>query len=179
MNLGFRSAVTAAVLAATLAPTAAWAGERDAVASSSPAAGTVVRGAPPVVTLRMTGPVDKVTATVTDGCGQPVPNTAAVYGKRVAIRLAVSHIAAANHGDHTTAGGSWRIDWRAVDAQGRATTGDLPFTVGVAANCAPPVVAAPAVQPEPHPEFLRILYAVAGLGVLLTLVRVVTRRKTA
>jgi methionine-rich copper-binding protein CopC len=179
MNLGSRLAVTAAVLTATLAPTAAWAGEGDAVTSSSPAAGAVVRGAPPVVTLRMAGPVDRVTATVTDGCGQPVPNTAEVYGKRVAIRLAVSHVAVRDHGNHTTAGGSWRIDWRAVDAQGRATTGDLPFTVGVAANCAAPVVAQPAAQPEAHPESLRILYAVAGLGVLLTLVRVVSRRKTA
>ena len=148
-------------------------------ASSSPAAGSVVRGAPPVVTLQMTDALDRVTATVTDGCGQPVPNTAEVYGKRVAIRLAVSHIAAGNHGDHTAAGGPWRLAWRAVDPNGSTTSGDLPFTVGVAADCTPPpAVAATASQPPAqHPEFLRILYAIAGLGVLLTVVRVVSRRR--
>ncbi|HET6530577.1 MAG TPA: copper resistance protein CopC [Actinoplanes sp.] len=178
MNVGSRLAVTAAVLAATLAPSAAWAGERATVTSSSPAAGAVVRGAPPVVTLRMVDPVARVTATVTDGCGQPVPNTAQVYGKRVAIRLAVSHIAAQGHGDHTTAGGSWWISWRAVDGKGHTTNGDLPFVVGVPARCSAPAVAAPAPAPGIRPDFLRILYAVAGLGVLLTLARVVTRRKT-
>jgi methionine-rich copper-binding protein CopC len=179
MNFGSRLAVATAVLAATLAPGAAWAGERATVTSSSPAAGAVLRGAPPVVTLQMADPVARVTATVTDGCGQPVPNTAQVYGKRVAIRLAVSHIAAQGHGDHTTAGGSWWISWQAVDGKGGTTNGDLPFVVGVPAQCSVPALAATAAAPAVRPDFLRILYAVAGLGVLLTLARVITRHKTA
>jgi hypothetical protein len=130
--------------------------------------------------MQMAGVMDRVSATVTDGCGRPVPNTAEVYGKRVAIRLAVSHVAMQKHGDHTTAGGGWRIAWHAVDPQGRTTNGNLPFTVDVKADCAPPTVAAPAPQPPAeHPEFRWILYAIAGLGVLLTFARVLARRKTA
>jgi methionine-rich copper-binding protein CopC len=175
MKSGLRVAAVTAVLAATLAPAPARAGERSLVASSVPTAGTVVRGAPPVVTLRLTTPVDQVSATVLDGCGQPVPSDVAVAGKRVSIRLAVSHTAA-GHPDHTAATGMWRVSWRASGTRGATAAGDLPFTVGSAtADCAPPV-AAPAVPARTGPDLPLLLYAVAALGVLLTCARLAIRK---
>jgi methionine-rich copper-binding protein CopC len=160
MKSGLRVAAVTAVLAATLAPAPARAGERSLVASSVPTAGTVVRGAPPVVTLRLTTPVDQVSATVLDGCGQPVPSDVAVAGKRVSIRLAVSHTAA-GHPDHTAATGMWRVSWRASGTRGATAAGDLP---------------APAVPARTGPDLPLLLYAVAALGVLLTCARLAIRK---
>jgi len=175
MKTGLRVAAVAAVLAAAVAPTPALAGERSLVASSVPTAGTVVRGAPPVVTLRLTTPVDRVSATVIDGCGQPVPSDVAVAGKRVSIRLAVSHTAA-GHPGHAAATGLWRVSWRASGTDGDSAAGDLPFTVGTAAaDCAAPV-AAPALPARTGPDLPLLLYAVAALGVLLTCARLAIRK---
>jgi hypothetical protein len=151
---------------AVLVPGPALAG----VSASSPTAGSVVPGAPPVVTLTMGRAVGTATVLVTDGCGEEVPSDVRVVGTRVSVRLAVGH-AAAGHPDHTSAAGTWRVAWHTAD-----DTGDVLFTVAGESRCGRP---APASPPRAdNPWFLRILLAVAGAGILLTLLRLWQRRSS-
>ncbi len=166
----------------TPAPAAA----ADRLASSSPVPGALVAAPPPVVTLMMPGEVVGAAATVTDGCGDPVPGAVVVAGARVSIRLAIDH-AGVRHEDHSRAGGAWRVDWRTVAADGRRQSGRLPFTLAGKAHCdaaqatRAPVAqgAAPGAGPSLSSALLRPLFGLAGLGVLLTGVRLVVRRRAA
>jgi methionine-rich copper-binding protein CopC len=179
------------VLIGSLTSAPAVAGERrtppvsgDRLASSSPKPGALVVAPPPVVTLMMPGTVVRAVATVTDGCGDSVPGAVVVAGARVSIRLAIDH-AGVRHEDHSRAGGAWRVDWRTVAADGRRRSGRLPFTLAGTPRCdagptaAAPVVpsAAPGAGPSLSSTLLRPLFGLAGLGVLLTGVRLVVRRR--
>ncbi len=155
--------------------------------TSSPAAGATVAGPPPVVTLRMGHPVDDAAATVTDGCGRRVPGTVVVAGARVSIRLAVG--AAHSHlEDHSAAAGTWLVDWRTVTRGGPTESGQVRFALAGDRRCDAGAAAgtrarddtraaARPATPGPPPWLLLTLYAVAGAGVLLTGLRLVTRRR--
>jgi hypothetical protein len=166
------------VLAPVAWPGPVWAGpagaDAPAIVSSSPRAGGAVQIAPPVVTLKLSAPVKHAAATVIDGCRQPVPSTIGVVGDRVSIRLSVSHIAALGH-DHVNVGGRWQIAWQADRA-----SGELAFSVGGPADCralSSVPLALPAPPPE-RPEFLYILYTLAGVAALSAFVRIATRRSS-
>ena len=161
MNRVTRTASVLTALAVLfLGASPAYAEQADAEgARTEPADGSVVPGAPPVVTLRLPHPAERVTAVVTDGCGQAVPSDVRIADRRVSVRLAVSHTAA-GHTAHTTAGGLWRVRWHATGTDGRIGTGTLGFTVGVPADCAPAVVA-PLDSEQPP-----LLYATAAFVLL-------------
>jgi methionine-rich copper-binding protein CopC len=155
----------------------------DRLVSSSPVPGALVVAPPPVVTLMMPGEVVRAVATVTDGCGDPVPGAVIVAGARVSVRLAIDH-AGVRHEDHSRAGGAWRVDWRTVTADGRRQSGRLPFTLAGRPHCdAAPATAAPVARDVPgagpslSSTLLRPLLGLAGVGVLLTAVRLVVRRR--
>jgi methionine-rich copper-binding protein CopC len=132
-----RSALRAAILAA--AATAALAvGWTDAASadnasasnnrvSSSPESGAVLNGAPTEFTLRMEHLVARADVEVVDGCGRTVPFQVSADGSRVAGALAP--------GGPTAVGGTWRMRWQVTGIDGRATAGDVPFTVRGDATC--------------------------------------------
>jgi methionine-rich copper-binding protein CopC len=168
-------------VATMLVPAPASAAERPA--SSSPVPGALVQAPPPVVTLMMRTPVARAEATVTDGCGRQVPGAVVVAGERVSIRLAIDH-AGIRHEDHSRAGGTWRIDWRTVSADGGKASGRVPFVLAGPPQCATATAdteAAPIPRSQapagPPRALLWALYAVAGLAIAMTGMRFVQRRR--
>ncbi len=188
-----RAACVAVAAAGVAAAAATPAHAHGSVATSSPVAGATVASPPPVVTLRMGHAVDGAAATVTDGCGRPVPGTVVVAGARVSIRLAAG-VAHSHLEEHGAAAGTWLVDWRTVTHGGRRESGQVRFALAGDRRCdtaaragAPagarggaPTAAGPASPgpaPAPPRGLLLALYAVAGAGVLLTGVRLVARRR--
>lgn len=130
-----RQLAVLAIAAATLGALPATSAQaHESLASSWPAAGSVLSLPPRIITLRMGAAASTAAVRLTDGCGRVVPAKVIVAGPRVSVRLDENHEHGQNSGQGTGAG-SWTVSWRVLGADRHASTGNVSFTVRGATRC--------------------------------------------